>query len=79
MGPISFEMARRLRGFEAISETPPIPIVAITANVLKGEEERCLEAGMNDFLTKPVPLNILSQTLKTWLDPQDGDEISEGT
>ena len=41
-------------------------IIAVTANALKGEKERCLNAGINDFITKPVELNKLEVTLNSW-------------
>lgn len=44
-----------------------IPIVAITANALKGEEIRCFEAGMNDYLAKPIELKKLQALLEKWL------------
>lgn len=45
------------------------PIIALTANALKGEEDRCLTAGMDAFLSKPVPLDVLQATLEEWLPP----------
>ena len=44
-----------------------IPIVALTANALKSEAERCREAGMDDYLSKPVRLVDLQATLEKWL------------
>lgn len=44
-----------------------VPVVAITANVLQGEAERCLAAGMDDFLPKPVELKVLKAVLEKWL------------
>jgi len=41
-------------------------VIAITANALKGEKERCLNAGINDFITKPVELNKLEERLQQW-------------
>ncbi len=44
-----------------------IPIIAMTAHAQKKDHEKCLNAGMNDFITKPIELNILSNTLNKWL------------
>jgi PAS domain S-box-containing protein len=44
------------------------PIIAITANVLQGEAERCLAAGMDAFLPKPVDLKTLGAALEKWID-----------
>jgi CheY-like chemotaxis protein len=53
------------------------PIVALTANALVGEAERCLNAGMDDYLAKPVRLKDLGQTLARWIGEADGlDMIS---
>ncbi|MBU1567778.1 MAG: response regulator [Proteobacteria bacterium] len=51
----------RLQGFE------DIPIIAMTANAMKGDKELCLEAGMNDYITKPVKREIIFQILEKWL------------
>lgn len=45
----------------------PIPIIALTANIRQGEAQRCQEAGMNDYLSKPTQLSSLQETLTRWL------------
>ncbi len=42
-------------------------IIAMTANAMKGDKEICLNAGMNDYIGKPVKLNVLSEVLSKWL------------
>jgi CheY-like chemotaxis protein len=46
-----------------------IPIIAMTADAVNGSQERCFEAGMNDFVAKPVRLEDLRSTISTWLSP----------
>ena len=50
-----------------------IPIIAVTACVLPGDREKCLESGMNDFLGKPFTLDQLNQKIHDWL-PQIVEE-----
>ncbi len=60
-------------GYEATKEIRKIslhqktPIVALTAGVLKGEKEKCIEAGMNDYLSKPIDRKDLVSKLETFL------------
>jgi len=51
-----FEMTVEIRNYEYRHDMPRTSIVAITANVLKGEPDRCLAVDMDDFLSNPVVL-----------------------
>ena len=60
-GMDGFEATRRLRA------RSQVPVVALTAHVLEGTREKCLSAGMNDYLSKPIKPEALAQALGRWL------------
>ncbi len=60
-----FEATRRIRRLSGASAT--VPIVALTANAMQGDRERCLEVGMNDYVTKPVDVGRLAAALQRYL------------
>jgi HPt (histidine-containing phosphotransfer) domain-containing protein len=66
-----YALARRIR--EAEEDGRRMPIVALTANALHGESDRCLEAGMDAYLSKPVVLNDLRAQIDRWLGPDEAD------
>ncbi len=61
------ELARQLRAAEADRGAARTPIIAVTANAMKGEEEHCLASGMDACLVKPVSIERLRSTLERWL------------
>jgi PAS domain S-box-containing protein len=60
-----FEASRRIREWEAGKRH--IPIIAMTAHALKGDRERCLEAGMDDYVSKPIQSQALLNVLERWI------------
>ena len=64
-----FDATREIRKLDirALNQQP-LPIVAMTANVMSGDRERCLEVGMDDYIGKPVQRDQLASVLKRWLD-----------
>ncbi len=61
-----FELTKILRAREA-GTADHLPIIAITASVMKVEVERCYESGMSDFLPKPLEVNRLKEMLRKWM------------
>ena len=68
-----FEATRRIRQFEQKQGLPAVPIVALTAHILREHKERSLAAGMNAHLPKPVELNVLRETLVRFTRPDATD------
>jgi CheY-like chemotaxis protein len=62
-----YEATRRIRAMEKERGLKPVPIVAMTANVFKQDIERCLEAGMNSHVGKPLDFNEVIKKLKEYL------------
>ncbi|WP_295388187.1 ATP-binding protein [uncultured Thiodictyon sp.] len=57
----------RIRQWEQQHQQPRAPIVALTANAFEEDSQRCLNAGMDDFLAKPISFEALQYTLGRWL------------
>ena len=72
-----YELTKAIRELESGSESR-LPIIAITANAMQGEAERCYESGMDDFITKPVELKQLNKLLIRWIpDTSKNDQHAE--
>lgn len=71
------EAARRIRGQETAGDGPAVPIIALSDDSQAGERRRCLEAGMNDYLAKPLRNQALSALLRRWLQENPVLDIDE--
>jgi CheY-like chemotaxis protein len=59
-----YEAMRRLREKKAFRN---LPVIALTAKAMKGDREKCIEAGASDYITKPVDTEQLLSLLRVWL------------
>lgn len=68
-----YQATREIREYENKHSLPRTPIIAVTARTKEGERERCLEAGMDDYVPKPVQENEFSRAVRTYLhvDPNE--------
>ena len=72
-----FGATERIRAWEGKPAGQRIPIVALTADVKKGVQEQCKEAGMDDYLSKPFSIDALQGMLEKWLGSEQTIEIDE--
>jgi CheY-like chemotaxis protein/HPt (histidine-containing phosphotransfer) domain-containing protein len=70
-----YEATRCIRGPKSGVCDRAVPIVAMTANAMQGDREKCLSAGMNDYIVKPVEPHNLKMALKQWL-PSTQPEVA---
>ena len=61
-----YKCTAKIRDFETAAGLNRTPILAMTANAMMGDREKCLDAGMDDYMSKPLNRYILEKTLKKW-------------
>jgi CheY-like chemotaxis protein len=59
-----YELMRQIR---EIKEFKSLPLIALTAKAMKGDREKCIEAGASDYITKPADSEQLMSLLRVWL------------
>ncbi len=69
---------KRIRKYEANHNLNHTPIIAMTANAMLGDKEKCLDAGMDDYMSKPLNRYVLEKTLKKW-DPFESKKATQKT
>ncbi len=67
------EATRRIRKWESTLNLPRVPIIAITANAMEGDLQKCLEAGMDDYLAKPINPELLIRAIGRWQNRSETD------
>ena len=75
-----YEATRRIRSLEG--DVRDVPIIAMTAHAMAGDREKCLQAGMNDYVSKPISPRLFVETLRRWLPsgadaPEDAPGLKE--
>jgi CheY-like chemotaxis protein len=76
-GMDGYQVAAEMRRLEArAAAAKPTPIIAMTANVIEGDQQKCVAAGMNDYLPKPMRLATLARTLERWTAPAAASLVS---
>jgi CheY-like chemotaxis protein len=70
-----YETTREIR---KMPEFASVPIIALTAKAMKGDREKCIEAGASDYITKPVDTEQLMSLLRVWLYGSTGGSATGG-
>jgi signal transduction histidine kinase/DNA-binding response OmpR family regulator len=70
-----YEATRAIRALEREAGGPPLKVIAMTANAMAGDRDKCLEAGMDDYLAKPIKREALAIALAKWLGAAEAEKL----
>jgi PAS domain S-box-containing protein len=73
------EATRIIRNAQSAVLNHRVPVIAMTANSMQGDRQRCLAAGMDDYVSKPVSPQALAEALNTWLPKESPEKRSDGS
>jgi CheY-like chemotaxis protein/HPt (histidine-containing phosphotransfer) domain-containing protein len=73
------EATHEIRNPRSAVRNHRIPIIAMTAHALQGDRERCIEAGMNDYVSKPISPQALAEALDKWLPKEPAAVVEQAT
>ena len=62
-----YQATKEIRQLEKTQQKPRLPIIALTANAMEDNRDKCLSVGMDDFLSKPIQIPLLARTMGKWL------------
>ncbi len=71
-----YEATSEIRRLQKLGTLPEFPIIALTANAIEGDREKCIAAGMDDYLAKPFKTESLQLILKKWLEGKESQQPS---
>jgi len=74
-----YEATRRIRGLHSPVNNPAIPVLAMTANAMAGDRQKCLDAGMNGYISKPIDPLLLAKELEKWLGKGRSQTLGKST
>jgi len=77
-GMDGLEATRAIREWERARGGPRLPIIAMTANAMNGDRERCLAAGMDDYMAKPISSHAVELKVRYWLQAREPALVSPG-
>lgn len=72
-----YEATKKIRQGAAGKVFSDIPIIAMTANTLKGDREKCINAGMNDYIPKPIDPDFMEDSIRRWLYSDNGTLLTK--